>query len=82
MAPLDRALALAERDDLALPVGQQLDLDVPRPLDVALAEDGVVAERGFRLAARGRVASSSSAGSRTTRMPRPPPPAAALTISG
>ena len=34
-------------------VGEQLDLDVPGLLDVALAEDGVVAERGLRLAAGG-----------------------------
>ena len=33
-------------------VGEQLDLDVARPLDVALAEDAVVAERGLRLAPR------------------------------
>ena len=30
-------------------VGEELDLDVPRPLDVALAEDGVVAEGGLSL---------------------------------
>ena len=35
-------------------VAEQLDLDVARPLDVALAEDAVVAERGLRLAPRGR----------------------------
>ena len=52
MPPLDRALALAERDDVAVLVAEQLDLDVPRPLDVALGEDAVVAERGLRLAAR------------------------------
>ena len=50
---LNRAVALAEGDDLAVPVGEQLDLDVARPLDVALVVDGVVAERGFRLAAGG-----------------------------
>ncbi len=52
VAPLDRALALAERDD-PLAVAEQLDLDVARPLDVALAEHTVVAECGFRLALRG-----------------------------
>ena len=46
MAPLHRALPLAEGDDRAVRVGQQLDLDVPRPLDVALGEDTVVAEGG------------------------------------
>ena len=83
MAALDRALALAERDDVAVRVGEQLDLDVARPLDVALAEDAVVAERGLRLAPR-RLERLVELGrrARTTRIPRPPPPAAALTTSG
>ena len=49
VAALDRALALAEGDDLAVLVGQQLDLDVSGPLDVALVVDGVVAESRLRL---------------------------------
>ena len=51
---LDRALALAEREHGAVRVGEQLDLDVARPLEVALEEDRVVAERARRLALRGR----------------------------
>src|SRR5205085_4158701 len=43
-----------ERDDLAGRVAEELDLDVARPLDVALVEDAVVAERGRRLALRRR----------------------------
>ena len=63
--------------------GGELDLDVARPLDVALAEDAVVAERRLRLAAAPpRARRRARAGSRTTRMPRPPPPAAALITSG
>src|SRR6266498_65431 len=50
---LDGALALAERDDVSMLVAEQLDLDVPRPLDVALCEHAVVAERRLRLATRG-----------------------------
>ena len=50
MAALDRALPLAEREDGSVPVGEELDLDVSRPLDEALAVDPVVAERGLRLA--------------------------------
>ena len=50
MATLDRALALAEREHRAVLVREELNLDVTRPLDVALAEDGVVAEGRFRLA--------------------------------
>ena len=50
MAALDRALALAERDHGAVSVGEQLDLDVPRPLQIALIEQAVVAEAGASLA--------------------------------
>ena len=52
VASLDRALALAQRDDRALSVREKLDLDVARPLDVALAEDAVVPEGGLGLALR------------------------------
>ena len=50
MATLDRALPLAEREHRAVLVGEELNLDMTRPLDVALAEDGVVAEGRLRLA--------------------------------
>ena len=53
VAALHRALALAERDHRAVRVGEQLDLDVPRPLEVALEEQTVVAEGRARLAAGG-----------------------------
>ena len=49
MAALDRAVALAERDDVPVRVREQLHLDVPRPLEVALEVEGAVAERGLRL---------------------------------
>ena len=64
------------------PVAEQLDLDVAGPLEVALAEHGVVAERRLRLPPAASSAPSSSTAERTTRMPRPPPPAAAFTSSG
>src|SRR5207244_8575787 len=54
VAALDRAVALAEHDDLAVRVAEELHLDVARPLDVPLAEDRPVAERGLGLAAGGR----------------------------
>jgi hypothetical protein len=50
---LDRAFSFPERGDGSMLVGEELDLDVPWPLDVALAVDTVVAERGLGLAARG-----------------------------
>src|SRR5262249_60021774 len=48
---LDGALALEQGDDAALHVAEDLDLDVPGPLERALEEDRVVAERGRGLAA-------------------------------
>ena len=54
VAALDRALPLAERDDVAVRIREQLDLDVTRPLDVALGEDRAVPERRLGLAARRR----------------------------
>src|SRR5439155_1976638 len=45
---------LAERRDVAVPVGEKLDLDVARPLEIALAEDRVVAECRRSLAPRRR----------------------------
>jgi hypothetical protein len=51
---LHRALALAQVDQVALTVAEELELDVPRPRDVFLEVDGVVAERrtGLRLRRR------------------------------
>src|SRR5262245_49434320 len=52
MAALDRALTLEELRDVAGGVREQLHLHVAGPLEVALAEDAVVAERRPRFAAR------------------------------
>src|SRR4029450_3587036 len=48
-----RAVTLTERYDPPRGVGEQLDLDVARPLDIALAEDALVAEGGASLSPRG-----------------------------
>jgi len=53
VAPLQRALALAEVHGVAVGVGQHLDLDVPRAGDQPLDEQRVIAERAPRLAASG-----------------------------
>ena len=83
VAPLHRAVPLAEREHGPVRVREQLDLDVARPLEIALAEDRAVAERGLRLAGGGRERLfQRRPAPRTTRIPRPPPPAAALTTSG
>ena len=46
MAALEGALALAEVDDIAVVVRQDLDLDVPGSPDEPLQEKGVVAKSG------------------------------------
>src|SRR4051794_22110094 len=51
MAALDRAVTRAENCDFAR-VAEQLSLDVARPLQIPLAEDGAVAERCLRLPLR------------------------------
>ena len=78
MTPLDGAVALADGDDLAMRVGEELHLHVPGPLEVALAVERAVAERAFRLP-RGRrerllelVRATGRRASRARRRPRPP----------
>ncbi len=83
MAALDRAIALAEMDDVAVLVGKDLDFDVAGVGDRPLQDQLVRTEGARRLGARprqrvGEIARREA----TSRMPRPPPPAAALTISG
>ena len=53
VAPLDRALALAEVHHRAVLIAEHLHFDVARVLDVLLDVDVTVAERRFRLALRG-----------------------------
>src|SRR3978361_2391396 len=45
VAALQRAIALAEMDRPALAVAKNLDLDVPRLLQILFEVDGIVAER-------------------------------------
>ena len=52
VAALDRAVALAEVDHVAVPVGEHLHLDVPRILDEPLDVDGRVGEVLLALAGR------------------------------
>ena len=51
VAALQRAVALAEMDRVALAVAEHLELDVARVAEVLLEIDGVVAERGLGLVA-------------------------------
>ena len=83
VAPLDRALPLAEVHDVAVLVGHHLDLDVAGRGQPPLGEHGRVAERGGGLSSsRSDGVGQLVASAATSRMPRPPPPAAALTSSG
>ena len=53
MPPLDGAVTLAEVNDVAVFVAEDLELDVARPCEILLDVDVAVAERGERLRARG-----------------------------
>ena len=80
---LDRAVPLAEHRQAAMPVAEQLDLDVARRRDEPLDVDRAVAEGRLPPRAAPRPSHGrSSSGASTRRMPRPPPPAAALSMTG
>ena len=55
MPPLQRALALAQRDDPALRVAEDLDLDMTGTLEKLLYVDPIVGEAGPSLGPRGAV---------------------------
>ena len=83
VAPLNRTLALDERDDRPVRIAEQLDLDVP-----GIARCGARDIRrsrrtptALRTARSGRPPRAPSASS-TVRIPLPPPPDTALTSSG
>ncbi len=83
VAALHRAVALAEVNDVAVAVGEHLDLDVARSITAFSSMQLGRRRRRCSASVRAvRIASSSSASCATRRMPRPPPPAAALTITG
>ncbi len=82
MPALERAVAVPAVDDVAVPVGEDLDLDVAGPVDELLQVDAGVLERGLGLVAGGLKPECSADSSRQTRIPLPPPPAAALISTG
>ena len=83
MPPLERAVALEEMHDIAVPVGEDLDLDVARREHVFLDEHARVAEGAQPpRAARSRAPPRTRPRSSTRRMPLPPPPATALISTG
>ena len=83
VAPLDRAIAFAEMDDVAMLVGHDLKLDVMRVHDQLFDVDLAVAESLLRFRPRAVETLASRLTSLcAARMPRPPPPATALIITG
>ena len=83
MAPLQRAFALVERDNIAVTIPKHLHFDVARAGEILFNQNLIVTERGLRLAFGARRAPrASSPGASTSRIPRPPPPAEALISTG
>ena len=78
MAALDRAVALAEVDHVAVRVGEHLHLDVARILDEPLDVHGRVGEVLLALPRRGRegalrlVGRADELHALARRLPRPP----------
>jgi hypothetical protein len=80
--PLDRAVALAQKEDVPVRICEHLRLDMAGVLEVPLDVHGVVGEVG-RAFASGRLERAPSlVRFRTTFRPLPPPPAEALRASG
>ena len=76
VAALEGAVALPEVDDRAVAIGQHLDLDVPRIVDVALDVDRAVGEVRLSLALGRRRARAPPRPARarpSSRARRPPP---------
>jgi hypothetical protein len=63
VAALQRAVALAQMDRVAVAVAEHLNLDVARIAEIFLDIDGVVAERGLGLGAAGAASGVSSSAS-------------------
>ena len=83
VAPLDRALALAEREHAAVLVAEHLDLDVAGRHERLLEVERAVAERRLRLGAGpSSTPPRARPGRDTSRMPLPPPPATAFSSTG
>ena len=77
VAPLQRAVALAEMNDIAVAVGEHLDFDMARRGNVFLEQDTARTERRFRLAngafeRRSRIRRACRRGAARARRRRPP----------
>jgi hypothetical protein len=82
VAALDGALAFEQGDNVAVLVGENLELDVAGLLDELLHVELAVAEGVGGLGIGGMEEVGQFLGLRTMRIPRPPPPALALRMTG
>ena len=82
MPPLHGAFALAQMHHVAVPVAEDLDLDVARVLDQLLDVDAAIAKCAQRFARSGFERRLQILRRSTRRMPLPPPPATAFSITG
>ena len=82
MPALHAAVAFPEVDHVAVQIGEDLDLDVPRSIDVFFEVDVAIAEGGFGFGLGLLERDFSDRSLPATRIPRPPPPATALISTG
>ena len=82
MPPLDRAVAFPERDHTAVGEPEDLHLDVPGALDVALKQDRGDAEEPLRAGACGLEGRGQAGGAGHRAHPDPAAPGGSLTITG
>ena len=82
VAPLDRALALAQRQDVPVQVAENLDLDVAGRRDHLLDVERPVAEGRARLGGCSLVGVFQTLRVIHEPHPTPPPPAEAFSITG
>jgi hypothetical protein len=82
VAALERAVALAEVDGVAIAVAEHLKFDVARIAEIFFDIDGGSPKAAFASLPACCIRLSRLSSSGTTFMPRPPPPEAALIMTG
>jgi len=82
MPALQRAIAFAEMNGLAVSIAQNLDFDMTRLFQKFLQINRIIAKACLASARAISSAAGRSCAVRATFMPRPPPPAAAFTRTG
>jgi hypothetical protein len=82
VAALERAVALAQVDGVAVAVAEDLEFDVARVAEILLDIDVASPNAAFASLPACCISVSSWSALLHTFMPRPPPPDAALMITG